>query len=663
MELSEYKTNGFLHFIGCGGAGTRPLMKIFHDLGFRVSGSDMAESESLGRLRGIGVPVFAGHDARHLPTSDGTKLLLIYSSAVTEDNPELAEARRIGARCIRRGEALGLLAQMFPHVIAVSGSHGKTSVSAMIAHILKKAGLNPGYLIGADIVSWEDSGSAGGGRIFVCEADESDGTHTAIRSSVSVVTNVEDDHSWNFASPEVLMENFRRFAFQGGKLIYVDGEKSTGLFNGHPDAVKIPRDALMEDPRFASFGYYRRINAVTAVEAVTRDGLLDRETALEALCSFPGVERRMCLRAVGEKQLLIEDYAHHPTELAASLKTMRELYPGRRLVVIFQPHRYARLKQYFHEFARELAKADEVFVTPVFAAWTQSDTLDSSDLARAVGGRAHFICGTWESMAEQVSASLKENDLAAVIGAGDIKEIIAPLRRRIIRIPDLGLVIAAGGSSTRFGHGNKLFCKLNGYPVFIHCLQRLLPAVRPGYAVMSVPEVWREEFAEQLAEYFPEALSHMKLVNGGKTRTESVKNALAALPEDVRIVAVHDAARPLITAEALIACVGECRRYGGAVSAHRVSDTVKETDENGIVTRTVPREGLWAVQTPQVFQLDLLLKAYEEAEKQGGLFTDDASLIENFTSARVKLVENRVPNIKITYPEDLLFAEACRKQR
>ena len=266
-------------------------------------------------------------------------------------------------------------------------------------------------------------------------------------------------------------------------------------------------------------------------------------------------------------------------------------------------------------------------------------------------------------MAEQVSASLKENDLAAVIGAGDIKEIIAPLRRRIIRIPDLGLVIAAGGSSTRFGHGNKLFCKLNGYPVFIHCLQRLLPAVRPGYAVMSVPEVWREEFAEQLAEYFPEALSHMKLVNGGKTRTESVKNALAALPEDVRIVAVHDAARPLITAEALIACVGECRKYGGAVSAHRVSDTVKETDENGIVTRTVPREGLWAVQTPQVFQLDLLLKAYEEAEKQGGLFTDDASLIENFTSARVKLVENRVPNIKITYPEDLLFAEACRKQR
>ncbi len=662
MELSEYKSDGFLHFIGCGGAGTRPLMKIFHELGFRVSGSDMAESESLERLRGIGIPVFAGHDARHLPTSDGAKLLLIYSSAVTEANPELAEARRIGAWCIRRGEALGLLTRMFPYVIAVSGSHGKTSVSAMIAHILKEAGLEPGYLIGADIVSWSDSGSAGAGRIFVCEADESDGTHTAIRSSVAVVTNVEDDHSWNFASPEVLMENFRKFAFQGEKLIYADGRNSFRLFHDHPDAVKIPQGALLDDPRFASFGYYRRINAVTALEAVTCNGVLDRETALEALSSFPGVERRMCLRAAGEKHLLVEDYAHHPTELAASLKTMRELYPGRRLVVVFQPHRYARLKQYFHEFASELSEADEVFITPVFAAWTQSGTPGSSDLARAVGSHAHFLEGSWEDMAGQVFQALKENDLAAVIGAGDIKEMIGPLRRQIIRISDLGLVIAAGGSSTRFGRGNKLFCKLNGMPVFVHCLRRLLPLVRSGYAVMSVPEELKDEFAGQLSEYFPEALPHIRLAVGGKTRTESVRNALAALPVDVGVVAVHDAARPLVSADALIECVRECRKYGGAVSARRSSDTVKETDEHGFVVRTVPREGLWTVQTPQVFQLKLLRSAYEEAEKQGGLFTDDASLVENFTPAKVKLVENRAPNIKITYPEDLLFAEACLKE-
>ena len=329
-ELLSYKTDGFVHFIGCGGAGTRPLMRIFHELGFTVSGSDLAESPSLERLRGLGLRVFAGHDKAHLPTADGKKLLLVYSSAVTEENPELAEARRIGGTCIRRGEALGLLAGLFPHVIAVSGSHGKTSVSAMITHILKTAGLKPGYLIGADVVSWEESGSAGAGKIFVCEADESDGTHTAIHASTAVVTNIEDDHAWNFASPEILLENFRKFGFQAGKLIYTDAPPAHALFQGHPCAYPVSPGTVPEDPRFASFGHYRKINAALALEAVTRDGLLDRESALEALLSFPGVARRLQIHCEGEKQLLIEDYAHHPTELAASIRTLRELHPGRR---------------------------------------------------------------------------------------------------------------------------------------------------------------------------------------------------------------------------------------------------------------------------------------------------------------------------------------------
>lgn len=662
-ELLSYRTDGFVHFIGCGGAGTRPLMRIFHELGFTVSGSDLAESESLERLRGLGLKVFAGHDKTHLPTADGTKLLLVYSSAVTERNPELAEARRIGAQCIRRGEALGLLADLFPHVIAVSGSHGKTSVSAMIAHILKTAGLNPGYLIGADVVSWEDSGSAGGGKIFVCEADESDGTHTAIRSSVAVVTNIEDDHAWNFASPEILPENFRKFAFQGEKLVYTDAPPAETLFREHPDACAIPPGTVPDDPRFAAFGHYRRINAALALEAVARSGLLDRETALEALLSFPGVGRRLQIHCAGEKQLLIEDYAHHPTEIAASIRTLRELHPGKRLVVIFQPHRYARLKRYFREFVRELAAADAVFVTPVFAAWTETDSLDSKDLARAIGSRARALNGSWEAMADEIFPLLRENDLVAVIGAGDVKEILPFLKEKIRRIPDLALVFAAGGSSRRFGNGDKLFAQLNGEPVFLHALRALLPCVRAGYAVMAVPETKRDKFIEALRQHFPEALKVLRFAPGGETRTQSVRNALAALPEDAEIVAVHDAARPLITAEALADCVRACRICGGAVSARRASDTIKETDDNGIVIRTLPRGNLWTVQTPQVFRLPLLRNACLAAEKQGGTFTDDASLVETFTRAKVHLVENRTENIKITYPGDLLFAEACLKER
>ena len=662
-ELLSYKTDGFVHFIGCGGAGTRPLMRIFHELGFTVSGSDLAESPSLERLRGLGLRVFAGHDKAHLPTADGKKLLLVYSSAVTEENPELAEARRIGGTCIRRGEALGLLAGLFPHVIAVSGSHGKTSVSAMITHILKTAGLEPGYLIGADVVSWEESGSAGAGKFFVCEADESDGTHTAIHASTAVVTNIEDDHAWNFASPEILLENFRKFGFQAGKLIYTDAPPAHALFQGHPCAYPVSPGTVPEDPRFASFGHYRKINAALALEAVTRDGLLDRESALEALLSFPGVARRLQIHCEGEKQLLIEDYAHHPTELAASIRTLRELHPGRRLVVVFQPHRYARLKRYFHEFAQALAAPDAVFITPVFAAWTEKDALDSNDLARAVGNGARALSGSWEAMAEEIFPALHDNDLVAVIGAGDVKEILPFLKEKIRRIPDLALVFAAGGSSRRFALGDKLFQELGGVPVFVHSLRALLPCVRRGYAVMAVPEGKQGKFIEALRRHYPEALGILRFAPGGETRTQSVKNALDALPSDAEIVAVHDAARPLITAGALADCVRACRKHGGAVSARHASDTVKETDENGFVVRTLPRENLWTVQTPQVFRLSLLLEACREAEKHGGTFTDDASLVETFTGTKVKLVENPAENGKITYPGDLLFAEACLKAR
>ena len=460
-----------------------------------------------------------------------------------------------------------------------------------------------------------------------------------------------------------LLENFRKFAFQGKKLVYTDAPPAETLFREHPDACAIPPGTVPDDPRFAAFGHYRRINAALALEAVARSGLMDRETAREALLSFPGVGRRLQLHCAGEKQLLIEDYAHHPTEIAASIRTLRELHPGKRLVVIFQPHRYARLKRYFREFARELAAADAVFVTPVFAAWTETDSLDSKDLARAIGSRARALNGSWKAMTDEIFPLLRENDLVAVIGAGDVKEILPFLKEKIRRIPDLALVFAAGGSSRRFGNGDKLFAQLNGEPVFLHALRALLPCVRAGYAVMAVPETKRDKFIEALRQHFPEALKVLRFAPGGETRTQSVRNALAALPEDAEIVAVHDAARPLITAEALADCVRACRICGGAVSARRASDTIKETDDNGIVIRTLPRGNLWTVQTPQVFRLPLLRNACLAAEKQGGTFTDDASLVETFTRAKVHLVENRTENIKITYPGDLLFAEACLKER
>ncbi|OQA82810.1 MAG: UDP-N-acetylmuramate--L-alanine ligase [Lentisphaerae bacterium ADurb.Bin242] len=637
MNLNEYKNPlSSVHFIGCEGAGTRPLRKIFAELGFQTSGSDM---------------ILNGHDVRNLPTADGSKLLVVYSSAIPADNPELVRAREIGAECILRGEALGFLAGLFQTVIAVSGSHGKTSVTAMIAHLLKENGLEPGYMVGGKVNTWEESGSAGAGKIFVCEADESDGTHTAIHSSVAVVTNVEDDHVWNFESPEKLKENFRTFTRQGKMLVSPDNP----LFSGHPNYVKLPLNALLEGKEFETFGHYSRINLNTAVETVVRSGLLESEKALKAARTYPGVARRMEHHCSTCTFSLYEDYAHHPTELAASIRSFRELYPGRKLTVVFQPHRFARLKKYFHEFAYELGKADRVFITPVFAAWTASDTLSSRDLAKAIGDKARALEGSWESMARTVRDSLEYGGLIAVIGAGDIKEIIEPLNKILYPFHDVGVIVAAGGSSERFGTGNKLFEDLGGVPVFIRTLLGLAPVLEKKNRIfLPVPEALRAEFEEHLKKYLPSSLE-VTVVSGGKTRTESVKNALKAMPPEVKIVAVHDAARPFVTPVELEDCVEACSRFGGAISATRITDTVKEADPDNRIVRTLPREKLWAVQTPQVFRRELLEKAYAEAEKSDRAFPDDASLVETFTDTRVKLVQSYTygGNRKITYPEDL----------
>ncbi|MBO4630460.1 MAG: hypothetical protein J5858_00915, partial [Lentisphaeria bacterium] len=240
-----------VHFIGCEGAGSKPLRRIFEELGFHTTGSDLTLN---------------GHRAENLPkTPTGEQLLVVYSSAVAPENPELVRARELGAHCILRGEALGLITELFPCVIAVSGSHGKTSVTAMIVHLLQKTGHAPGFLIGGKPRNSGTSGSAGAGEIFVCEADESDGTHTAIHSTLAVVTNMEDDHVWNFASPECLERNFRQFARQGRKLL----APNLPAFSDHPDLSIIQSpDELENDPRYKLFAHYARIDMEIAIEAV-----------------------------------------------------------------------------------------------------------------------------------------------------------------------------------------------------------------------------------------------------------------------------------------------------------------------------------------------------------------------------------------------------------
>ena len=422
MTLPPLSSFQSVHIIGCCGAGCAPLARILLEKGFRVSGSDLLDNAAAAMLRRHGAQIApAGHRIENLPP-ESNGLLVVRTSAAGPDNPEVAEAMRRGLPVLRRGEALAITADSCARPVAVSGSHGKTSVSAMLAWLLRELGANPGCMIGGTVTGWESAGAAGDGDLFITEADESDGTHALLHPHLGIVTNVEDDHAWSLGGFDVLEHNFRTFAEQSETLLYCASEETDRLFQAHPHAVRLDL-ADLPGTFLPGFGHFQRLDGMIAVKAA---GLLgfDPAEAEKALRNFPGVERRLSVRWNGAATV-IEDYAHHPTELRESIRSLHDLYPGRRLVVIFQPHRYARLERYFDEFTVELKKADRVFVTPVFAAWTGGGKRSSEELAEAVGGTA--LTGSWDEMGSQAGLELKKGDVAAIIGAGDLPKILPSL--------------------------------------------------------------------------------------------------------------------------------------------------------------------------------------------------------------------------------------------
>ena len=422
MKLPPLSSLHSVHVIGCCGAGCAPLARILLEKGFRVTGSDLLDNAAAATLRRHGAQIMpAGHRIENLPAeNDG--LLVVRTSAAGTDNPEVAEAMRRGLPVLRRGEALAVVADSYARPVAVSGSHGKTSVSAMLSWLLRELGANPGFMIGGSVTGWESAGAAGDGDLFVTEADESDGTHALLHSRLGIVTNVEDDHAWSLGGFEALEHNFKTFADQSETLLYCASEETDRLFKSHPHAIRLELAELSGD-FLPGFGHFQRLDGMIAVKAAELLGF-DPVEAEKTLRNFPGVERRLSVRWNGAATV-IEDYAHHPTELRESIRSLRELYPGRRLVVIFQPHRYARLERYFDEFTVELKKADRVFVTPVFAAWTGNGKYTSDDLAAAVGGTS--LTGSWDEMGSQVGTELNNCDVAAIIGAGDLPKILPSL--------------------------------------------------------------------------------------------------------------------------------------------------------------------------------------------------------------------------------------------
>jgi len=434
-----------LHFVGVGGAGMSGYARAAHALGAEVTGSDGALSPYAERLRADGVlDVKVGHDAANVPAGEDVEV--IYSSAVPADNPERVAARERGLSERPRANLLAELSAM-KRTIAVAGTHGKTTTSSMIVHALRAAGLRPGWLVGAPVGGGLANAEWGDGEWLVVEADESDRSMLSLEIEIAVLTNVELDHHASFGSLAELEEAFRAFLSHAGKAVVVwDRPELLALTAGEiARSVEVisydVSDPLLEEGgarfrwrghevRLGVPGVHNALNATAALEAARLAGA-DAEGAIAGLAGFAGAGRRF--QRVGETvsgATVYDDYAHHPTEVAATLRAARTLEGHGRLVAVFQPHLYSRTALLAREFGAALALADVVAVLDVYPARERgedhpgvSGLLIAEAAADAAGGKPVYWLPSFADAEPVLRGVLGEGELCLVMGAGDVDEL------------------------------------------------------------------------------------------------------------------------------------------------------------------------------------------------------------------------------------------------
>lgn len=429
-----------LHFIGVGGAGMSGLALVCSQLGAQVTGSDRAESSYTARLRGAGIQPSIGHHAANLPPG----AQVVVSTAIGEDNAELVAARDGGAPVIHRGRLLGEVSAL-KHSIAVAGTHGKTTTCAMIAHVLSGCGRRPAFLIGGELRSAGTNAAWGEGDWIVVEADESDGSFLELEREVAVVTNVELDHHHTYASLMELRSAFDEFVALArvriaGPGAQIAGAVTYGLGEGDLSAEDIELRPL--GARFTVAGVpvelsvpgrHNVANALAALAACREAGVALEEAA-PALAGYTGTGRRFEEHgSTARGARVFDDYAHHPTEVRATLEAARTL-GAHRLVACFQPHLYSRTRELARGFGAALAIADVVCVLDVYPARERSGDfpgvsglLVAQAAADAAGGRRVMWTPTLLDAAGRLEAELGEGDVLLTLGAGDVDELAREL--------------------------------------------------------------------------------------------------------------------------------------------------------------------------------------------------------------------------------------------
>jgi UDP-N-acetylmuramate--alanine ligase len=423
-----------LHFVGIGGAGMSGLALVAQTLGARVTGSDRADSPYCERLRAGGIEPAIGHDAANYPP--GAELVV--STAIPDDNPEVATARAAGAAVLHRGDLLGEVSRL-KRTIAVSGTHGKTTTASMAAHVLRETGRDPGLLIGGELRSAGTNAAWGAGPWAVIEADESDRSFLKLDRPVAVVTNIELDHHSTYATLSELEEAFAEFARPADLRILGPGVELAGWgrevrFDVRGDVELLPGGSRFDvqgtEVQLRVPGRHNVLNALAAIAACRAAGV-DPPEAAPALATFTGAARRFEAHGrTASGALVFDDYAHHPTEVRATLEAARPLAARGRLVACFQPHLYSRTRLLARAFGRALALADLVVLLDVYPAREDaadfpgvSGLLVAQAAADAAGGRPVWWLPRMEDAERMLAAGLREGDLLLTLGAGDVDRL------------------------------------------------------------------------------------------------------------------------------------------------------------------------------------------------------------------------------------------------
>ena len=447
--LRELAAQGPVHFMGVGGAGMAPLAELVMRSGARVSGCDVATPPSVARLTNQGMAFYKGHDPAHVAGAAA----LVVTSAVPGDHPEIEAARAASVAVLKRAEALGQWVSDGT-VVGVAGTHGKTTTTAMATHLLERAGLDPTGVVGGHVASWGGNLRLGGSQLFVVEADEYDRSFLSLRPQVAVVTNVEADHLDTYGDLDGVRSSFLAFADQvasdgvvwacaddsGAARVGVAAGSRTRTYGVSPGSQLRAVDVrftpsgsafrVIEDGRSAGAftvpapGVHNVRNALAAA-GVGRSLGAPWPEVRDGLASFPGVGRRYELLGAAGGVTVIDDYAHHPTEVAATLAAARRANPDRRLVAVFQPHLYSRTRDFSAEFGRALGTADAVWVTDVYPAREAPlPGVNGEIVAGAVAGCASRVAyhPDLSTLALQVAQDLAPGDVCMVMGAGSIED-------------------------------------------------------------------------------------------------------------------------------------------------------------------------------------------------------------------------------------------------